>query len=376
MEKKIFFISYGGGEFHQNKNRVLDRHIEYAKYFDEIIIIQLTKDKNLKTLVIDNLKVFPVYGFNYFFAFLNFFFTNRLKITKNNLITSKDPFLTGFLGLIIKYIWGAKLHVQNHSSFLNNGNWIAENKVQNSFLNFLSKFILKRADRLRVVNRSEQNKYILDLSIKQELIDFAPVPISKKFKNLMDLELKKTNNVFLTNDLIVLGWAGRFDKVKRVEWLFETYSLLLSKGYKIELRLAGDFEKSRIDLEMLEKKFNVEPKYLGYLTNYKLIEFYSKLHLFLLPSLYEGFGLVALEAQYMTIPVISSNSKGPSEIIINGVTGYICENFQDFMNKILALIENPENYRVLKKNSIKLQNRLNVYFETKGVVDSLNKTFK
>ncbi|XP_050354787.1 alpha-1,3/1,6-mannosyltransferase ALG2 [Nymphalis io] len=57
----------------------------------------------------------------------------------------------------------------------------------------------------------------------------------------------------------------------------------------------------------------------------------------------EHFGIVPLEAMYYSKPVIAVNSGGPTETIVNDVTGFLCEpNCQSFADAMSMLIVNPE----------------------------------
>ena len=51
----------------------------------------------------------------------------------------------------------------------------------------------------------------------------------------------------------------------------------------------------------------------------------------------EHFGIVPLEAMYCRLPVIAVNDGGPTETVVNGVTGFLCdqtaEEFSDAMQK-------------------------------------------
>jgi glycosyltransferase involved in cell wall biosynthesis len=54
-------------------------------------------------------------------------------------------------------------------------------------------------------------------------------------------------------------------------------------------------------------------------------EFYSSHHLFILPSLVEGFGLVYLEALSAGLPIIGSSNSGAPDVIEDGVHGFIVQ---------------------------------------------------
>jgi glycosyltransferase involved in cell wall biosynthesis len=56
-----------------------------------------------------------------------------------------------------------------------------------------------------------------------------------------------------------------------------------------------------------------------------LVPWLSAAHLLLLPSAQESFGLAALEAMACEVPVVASRVGGLSEIIDDGVTGFLCD---------------------------------------------------
>ena len=53
----------------------------------------------------------------------------------------------------------------------------------------------------------------------------------------------------------------------------------------------------------------------------------------------EHFGIVPVEAMYMRLPVIAVNNGGPTETVVDGETGYLCqpdpESFANAMNKLI-----------------------------------------
>src|SRR5262249_39168129 len=57
-----------------------------------------------------------------------------LRTEKINLITTQDPFLTGLIGVWLRYRLRVPLLVQNHSYYFGNTAWIAEHPLRNSLL--------------------------------------------------------------------------------------------------------------------------------------------------------------------------------------------------------------------------------------------------
>jgi CDP-glycerol glycerophosphotransferase len=54
----------------------------------------------------------------------------------------------------------------------------------------------------------------------------------------------------------------------------------------------------------------------------------SKCDLFVFPSLYEGFGLVLLEAESLNVPIVAANIPGPA-YFMQEHGGYLCENSEE-----------------------------------------------
>ena len=374
-------ISYGDDSFHKNKAGVLDRHITYANYFDELFIIHLTKTKGLELISKRNLTIKSFYKRNYLFAliFSVFFILKNKRLKHFNVVTSQDPFLTGLLGLIASKILKSKLHVQNHSVYINNKDWFRESPFINPILNFIGIRIIKRADRLRVVNSEEKVIYCKDLNIESKKIDIAPVPSNDQFwfKELdkkVVLNFKKKYNL---ESKLILGWAGRLVKFKRLDLLFEICSNLKRKGFKeFELFIAGDIKKSDFNLKELEEKFNLKPIYLGYLNQDSLLEFYKIIDVYLHTSIYEGYGLVVKEAQLAGTPVISFATQGPSKIIVDGVTGNLVEDNVKSFSKSLSNYFDYSFLSQMKKNTLKNKNRFNEELNFKNIIESICKTIE
>ncbi len=77
----------------------------------------------------------------------------------------------------------------------------------------------------------------------------------------------------------------------------------------------------------------------------ELPSYYSSADCFVLPSFPEGFGLVNLEAQSCSCPVVAANGGGTPEIM-NKESGLLCEpkNSKDLVEKIKTILENPGKF--------------------------------
>ena len=85
------------------------------------------------------------------------------------------------------------------------------------------------------------------------------------------------------------------------------------------------------ELKQTIKDFNLDKhvEFLGDLPQTEIIELFKKAKLLIHTSKFETFGLVAIEANTMGVPVLTSNNGSLMEIIENNKNGYLSENLID-----------------------------------------------
>lgn len=91
----------------------------------------------------------------------------------------------------------------------------------------------------------------------------------------------------------------------------------------------------------LEKKY-VFVKYFGHIENKYIPNILSRQNLFITTAKWETLPFNVLEAQAMGLPVIAFDIPGSSDIIINGQTGFLVKNEQEFVKKIIYFIEKKD----------------------------------
>jgi len=131
----------------------------------------------------------------------------------------------------------------------------------------------------------------------------------------------------------ILLYVGRLVPIKGVETLLRALALLRADGLGatalrvlvvgggIEERWAQDGEPRR--LRALARELGVEGwvEFLGARPQDVLPDYYAAADLCLVPSLYESFGMVALEAMACGVPVIGSRVDGLAATVREGMTG-------------------------------------------------------
>lgn len=334
----------------------LERQQEYSSFLGNIdMIVFSPKTHNLKIKHYQNLTIYPSASYSMYTFIYDVLKVARkiLKMKKIDIITTQDPFGTALAGYFLKKKYNIPLHIQNHSCFIDNNLWMNERPFLFRVFNKIAHFTLKRADRLRVVNSTEKQKYIAILGIEPIKIDIAPVPINIPF--WQEEPSKEEKEQFLSQYNIdlskpIISWAGRFVKFKNLPYLFKSISLV-KKRQDINFLIAGNNKKSFWNLEELEDKYDIYPNYLGVLTHAELRCMYYFSDIYVHTSDYEGFGLVVSDAQASGTVVVSRKTAGTSEIIENGKSGYLVEgNEEEFASVVLDLLENN-----------KLKKRLSLY---------------
>jgi len=118
-----------------------------------------------------------------------------------------------------------------------------------------------------------------------------------------------------------LLWMGRISPEKGLEDALE-----VARAGNLPLRIAGKVENESYWLKLQEEWHEAAFRYLGFLATEDLQHQIGRSSALLMtPRWEEAFGIVAVEAMACGTPVVSYRRGGPSEIIQDGVTGFLTE---------------------------------------------------
>lgn len=150
----------------------------------------------------------------------------------------------------------------------------------------------------------------------------------------------------------ILCHVSNFRKVKRVEDVIEVF-YKVQQNIASKLILVGDGPE-RYACEKLVRELQICDKviFIGKVRDTAHVLELSDV--FLLPSETESFGLAALEAMAVGVPVISSNTGGIPEVNIHGETGYLSNvgDTEDMAINTLKILKDDEQLKQFKDNAL------------------------
>jgi glycosyltransferase involved in cell wall biosynthesis len=138
------------------------------------------------------------------------------------------------------------------------------------------------------------------------------------FSNLVRERVRRENQI---QDRFVIGHIGRFTYLKNQEFLLKTLKEILDMGENAVLLLVGEGELQN-ELEKQAKTMGISDRVIFYGTTDKVYEIVQAMDCFVFPSLFEGLGIVAIEAQASGLPCVAS-TKVPRKILINDDTTFL-----------------------------------------------------
>lgn len=128
------------------------------------------------------------------------------------------------------------------------------------------------------------------------------------------------------DDAFVVGFVGRLVRDKGIEWLVSAWKQMREVvEQETHLVLVGPLELRDVLSQDLIKLLEADPRIhtTGFVRNPEA--YYRLFDVAVLPSQREGFGMSALEASAMTVPVIASRVTGCVDAVSDGTTGMLVD---------------------------------------------------
>lgn len=182
-----------------------------------------------------------------------------------------------------------------------------------------------------------------DIKVIPNFIDFSDISHRKEQKCERHI-LAKENEKLITH-------ISNFRSVKRIPDVIDVF-YKIQKEIPSKLLMVGDGpEKEKAEIQC--EKLGISDKVIFFGNTHEINRILCSSDLFLLPSQTESFGLSALEAMALGVPVISSNSGGLSEVNINGFSGYLSDvgNTDEMARNAIKILSDDKVLEQFRQNA-------------------------
>lgn len=188
-------------------------------------------------------------------------------------------------------------------------------KVVHLYFKFIFWFICKRANRILTDSESTKRDLLRFYKADESKITVVPLGYGKEFVRKPKEEVEYLYEKFnIPRDKKILLYVGNLLPHKNLNGLLEGFAQMKGKE-DCRLVLVGKAFSGRTQ-DTHEKDLGLEGLtiHAGMVSQEDLVNFYNLANLFVLPSLYEGFGLPVLEAFACGTPVACSNTSSLPEV--------------------------------------------------------------
>jgi phosphatidylinositol alpha-1,6-mannosyltransferase len=258
------------------------------------------------------------------------------------------------IGLILKFIFNKKVIVTVHGLDIT---------LNNRFYQLIVLSSLRKLDKIICVSNSTRHE-CLKRKVNPNKCVFIPNGIESgrlSLKTSRETQIKSIETEFrinLKNKKILLS-VGRLVKRKGVYWFIDNVMSML--GNNTILIVVGDGpEKARIARIVNKKKLKDNVFLLGRIEEDSLKNLYNAADIFVMPNIkvkgdMEGFGIVAIEAASLGIPVVASGIEGIKDAIHNEKNGYLVNPYdaKSFTDKIKYIFKNEKRMKSFSLSSKK-----------------------
>ena len=240
-------------------------------------------------------------------------------------------------------------------------------KLPNIFSSFLSRVVTKRASAVIAISKAVA-KFLIS---QKELINLEKLRIIHYgYTPSFNIDRLTQKKCIQNLQEIYIGTISRLTQQKDLPTLIRAFSMFINDFPNSKLVIVGDGDKLD-QLKDLCKALDVEHE-VEWVGRTNLISMQlMRLDIFVLSSLYEGFGLVLLECMDAGVPILASNVSAIPEVLGENFPGLAQPgNAHEFYKKLIEL-SNP----LVRQRVLNLQNQRLAFFDAQNMCEKVIKTY-
>lgn len=268
----------------------------------------------------------------------------------------------GAIALYLKHAYTVPAHFYIHTDWLMFARKVLNFGEDNvSRLRRFLRAFYRNFDSLFVLN-SDQRDWLCseDMGFEPEQVKLTAHWIQEDFRRRT---VNKESLFGIGADKPVMLFAGRISQEKGIDELPEIYQRVKAEVPDVAMVVVGSGPAE----EQLKYALP-EAVYLGWVDHGSMPEIYSGCDLFLMPSKFDTFGNVVLEAMSCGCPTVAYRTKGPKDIIEHDHSGYVVETREEMVNRAVEHLSNPARQRAVKTAA---QKRARDDYSADSILDQL-----
>lgn len=193
--------------------------------------------------------------------------------------------------------------------------------------------------------------YVITLT-KEDSENYQKYLKVKKVENIYNPILPNIEATYNIDSKQIIS-VGMLRHIKGFDLLCEVAKDVLSKHPDWTWLIIGEGE-DRVLLEQKIKEYHLEDRLILEGNQKEIEPYYRNSSLYVMTSRYEGLPMTLLEAKSYHLPIVSFNCPtGPSEIIEDGVNGYLVEanDCEKMIGKLNDLLDNPSQLQAFSQQA-------------------------
>lgn len=303
--KRLLSISIDRQVFAEG-SAVRERMRQYAKDWDEIHMIVASDRTYRETAIASNVWIYPTRSrARIFYPFdamrLGRFIVRGRGITH---MTCQDPFLTAMAAVALKKEFpGVPLEIQVHTDI---GSPNYAYSLANRMRKAMALSYLRKADTIRVVSNRIREYLVRQLGIAEAKITVRPIPVDAGLiRNLpISADLRGRYPKFRK----IAFMASRFTREKNIGLALEAWKKVVSSVPDAGLVIVGSGPEEA-SLRRLIRTLGLQNSVFieSWADQPTLFSYYKTADLYLLTSLFEGYGMTLVEAQAAGCRMVSTD---------------------------------------------------------------------
>ena len=191
--------------------------------------------------------------------------------------------------------------------------------------------------------------YLLTVSdlARESYIEAGVPPRKVKSLNMgASINVFSNDSEFKMRGPFTFIFAGHARPLKGIDLLLDASRQVVERDLKHKLVFAGGMDRKY----MRRVKNYGHTQHLGHLTHKQLGKKFASADCLVLPSLFDSFGRVVIEAMASGLPTIVGSNVGARDCIVEGENGWIVEsgNRKALLERMIWCIENREELRSMR----------------------------